>query len=231
MGDFDLTIIDWTSQLPILNHSTIDSEFILACQRTQLTQHVSSPTRHNNFTDLLFSSQNDLVSNVLVNAPFSTSDHNAISFEFLSSPISVPEMVNSVRPHIHPKLDFSSIDSAGLSASLLAIDWRQHFSLIDDIDIAWNNLINLFHALVLKLTPLKQASNSCHASLLPPYILRLIKYKRYAWRRYSKCGPFCVPLFHYHNHYSISKLLTAINYNCMVPLTIRCMIKPYVYDL
>ena len=29
--------------------------FILSCQRTQLTQHVSSPTHHNNFTDILFS--------------------------------------------------------------------------------------------------------------------------------------------------------------------------------
>ena len=44
MGDFNLTKIDWTSQLPLLNHSTADSEFILSCQRTQLTQHVSSPT-------------------------------------------------------------------------------------------------------------------------------------------------------------------------------------------
>ena len=68
----------------------------------------------------------------------------------------------------------------------MAIDWRQHFSLTGNIDRAWNNFINLFRALVLKFTPLKQASNSCHASLLPPNILRLIKYKRFAWRHYSK---------------------------------------------
>ena len=61
MGDFNLTKLDWTSQLPILNHFTADSKFILSCQRTQLTQLVSSHTRHNYFTDLLFSSQNDLV--------------------------------------------------------------------------------------------------------------------------------------------------------------------------
>ena len=66
MGDFNLTKIYWTSQLPTLNHSTVDSELILSCQRTQLTQHVSFPTRLNNFTDLLFSSQKDLVFNVLV---------------------------------------------------------------------------------------------------------------------------------------------------------------------
>ena len=185
MEDLNLTKIDWTSQLSTLNHSTADSEFILSCQRTQLTQHVSYPTRHNNFTDL-FSSQNDLVTNVLVNAPFSTSDHNTISFKFLSSPISVPRMVDSVSPHIPTKLDFSKTNSAGLSTSLLAIDWRQQFSLTDNIDMAWNNFINLFHALVLKFTPLKQASNSYHASLLPHNILRLIKYKHSAWRHYSK---------------------------------------------
>ena len=68
----------------------------------------------------------------------------------------------------------------------MAIDWRQQFSLTDNIDIEWNNFINLFQALVLKFTPLKQASNSCHASLLPPSILRFIKYKPSARRRYSK---------------------------------------------
>ena len=107
MGNFILTKIDLTSQLRILNLFTVDSEFMLSCQRTQLAQHVSSPTRHNNFTDLLFSSQNDLVTDVLVNAPFSSSDHNTISFEFLSSPISVTGMVDSVSPHIPPILDFS----------------------------------------------------------------------------------------------------------------------------
>ena len=77
-----------------------------------------------------------------------------------------------------------------MSTSLLAIDWRQHFSFTDNIDLAWNNFINLFHALLPKFTPLKQASNSYHASLLPPHILRLIKYKRSAWKRYSnhKCA-------------------------------------------
>ena len=73
-----------------------------------------------------------------------------------------------------------------MSTSLLTTDWRQHFSLTDNIDIAWNNFKYSFHALVLKFTPLKQASNSCHASLLPPNILRLIKYKRSVRRRYSK---------------------------------------------
>ena len=34
MGDFNLTKIDWTSQLPVLNHSAADSEFTLSCQRT-----------------------------------------------------------------------------------------------------------------------------------------------------------------------------------------------------
>ena len=106
IGDFNLTKIDWTSQLPILNHSTADSEFILSYQHTQPTQHVSSPTCHNNFTNFLFSSQNDLITNVLVNAPFSTSDHNTISLEFLSSLISVPGMVDSVSLHILPKLEF-----------------------------------------------------------------------------------------------------------------------------
>ena len=85
---------------------------MLSYQRTQLAQCVPSSTRDNNFTDLLFSSQNDFLSYILVNAPFSTSDRNTISFEFLFSPIFVPGMVDSVRPHNPPKLYFPKIYSA-----------------------------------------------------------------------------------------------------------------------
>ena len=66
------------------------------------------------------------------------------------------------------------------------IDWCGLFSLTDNVDIAWNNFINLFQALILKFTPLKQASNSGHVSLLPPNIFWLIKYKRFPWRNYNK---------------------------------------------
>ena len=81
--------------MPTLNHSTADNKFIISCHRTQLAQHVSSPTHYNNFTKLFFPSHNDLVSKVVINASFSTSDHNTISFEFLFSPNSVPGMVDS----------------------------------------------------------------------------------------------------------------------------------------
>ena len=35
------------------------------------------------------------------------------------------------------------------------MDWCQHFSLTNNIDIAWHNFINLFYALALKLNSLK----------------------------------------------------------------------------
>ena len=53
------------------------------------TYNVSSHTRHKNFNSLHFSSKIIDFLNVLVNSPFSTSDHNTISFKFLSSANSV----------------------------------------------------------------------------------------------------------------------------------------------
>ena len=65
MGDFNLTKIDWTTLRPNLNHTTADYRLILASQRAHLTQLVFIPTHINNFTDLVFTSKENILTNVL----------------------------------------------------------------------------------------------------------------------------------------------------------------------
>ena len=64
--------------------------------------NVSSHTRHNNFNDLHFSSKIIDYLNVLINSPFSTCDHNTISFKFLSSANSVIGMLQNLIVHVSP---------------------------------------------------------------------------------------------------------------------------------
>ena len=45
-----------------------------------LSQHVNKPTRGDNILDLVFSTNDDLVSNVNTDPEFSTSDYKIVSF-------------------------------------------------------------------------------------------------------------------------------------------------------
>ena len=72
MGDFNFTKIDWATQRPTLNHTTVDYRLILASQRAYLMQLLSIPTHINNFTDLVFTSKENILTNISAELPFST---------------------------------------------------------------------------------------------------------------------------------------------------------------
>ena len=107
MGDFNLTKIDWVNLRPTLNHTAADTRLLLTSQRTHLLQKVHFPSRHTNYTDLIFISHDNLITNVVVEPPFTTSDHNTISFDLLTSKL-LPS--NAVGLQTQVKLDFSRID-------------------------------------------------------------------------------------------------------------------------
>ena len=66
MGNFNLTKIDWATQRPTLNHITADYHFILTSQHSHLTLLVSIPRHIYNFTDISFTSKENMVTNVSV---------------------------------------------------------------------------------------------------------------------------------------------------------------------
>jgi hypothetical protein len=85
-----------------------------------------------------------------------------------------------------PKFDFAKVDHAGLSAALLTVDWRCHFSSTDSIDTAWDNFSKIIISLITQFTPLKKPLRDRKAPYLPSNILHLIKLKHKAWKQYKK---------------------------------------------
>ena len=132
--DFNLTKIDWNAKCTIINHRNADRQLLLTSQRTHLLQQVSSPTHHTNLTDLVFISKYNVITNTLVDMPFSTSDHNTVSFDLSTS---VRLLSSSIQLKTRSTLDFSKIDYIGLAIDLLTTNRRSHFSLSDHIDVAW----------------------------------------------------------------------------------------------
>ena len=59
-------------------------EFLKFCSDNGCVQLVNNPTRLNNFLDLVLTNDPLIVSSVMVDVPFSTSDHNSITLSIIT---------------------------------------------------------------------------------------------------------------------------------------------------
>ena len=78
IGDFNLPRIDWS--LMTSSSDVKSTTFLDMCLNSGLTQLVEEPTRYKNILDLVLANNEKCISELEVIEPFSTSDHDSISF-------------------------------------------------------------------------------------------------------------------------------------------------------
>ena len=78
VGDFNLPGINWDSM--ICSQDIKSCDFLDLCINNGLTQLVYSPTRLNNILDLVLCNNEIVISELTINEPFGTSDHDSINF-------------------------------------------------------------------------------------------------------------------------------------------------------
>ena len=85
LGDFNLLDIRWSPDyLTSLEcHGTYSTAFTESVIQHGLLQYVHSPTRCNNILDLVFSDDPYSICNLDTCIPFSTSDHNSVTFQLI----------------------------------------------------------------------------------------------------------------------------------------------------
>ena len=80
----------------------------------------------------------NILINVLVEMPFSTSDQDTLCFDLLTpKPLASDNAANDLNTPV--KYNFSNIDHASLDSSLLSTDWLTVFSQDDNINKAWES--------------------------------------------------------------------------------------------
>jgi len=83
-GDFNIPSIDWSiTSRPSLPKPI---EFLKLCSEFGLTQVVNSPTRGDNYLDLVLINDPVIISSIVVGPPVSTSDHNSICISIVTPP-------------------------------------------------------------------------------------------------------------------------------------------------
>ena len=88
-----------------------------------LWQHVKMPTRGQNILDLVFSTEENLIEDVVVDTPISNSDHNTVVFKLIWGSIEEESKTTDFR---YDKADFGKIQEV-----LNNIDWDEKFKDID----------------------------------------------------------------------------------------------------
>mgnify|MGYP006048081585 CR=1 FL=1 len=79
MGDFNFASLNWSRASTL-----VDSHPFLKCINDNfLIQCVEENTRGNNMLDLIFTTEENMVENLVVGEPFGSSDHQIISWNFV----------------------------------------------------------------------------------------------------------------------------------------------------
>ena len=123
-GDFNFPNINWHTHLS----GSHGSNLVEVLYDGFFTQHVLFPTRWANYLDLVFSTEDNIVKNVVNSGKLGSSDHDLISFDlcYFSKLDRTDKFV----------LDFSKADFKRVKEHL-SIDWSARLSHLGP-DEAWN---------------------------------------------------------------------------------------------
>ena len=138
------------------------------------TQYVNSPTRGDHFLDLVFVNDDFAVNDVNVGPPFSTSDHNSITFNLVYL---------RPAPHssAHSRYKFTLENLKLICDDLELVNWSDMFR-IDGLECVWN----LFRGTILsaadKFATIVTSSSPAHCKSYPKHIKKLLSRKTMLWK-------------------------------------------------
>ena len=140
-GDFNLPVSTWGDTLSCHSGHDLYNKLL----ESALSQHVHKPTRGDNTLDLIFSTNDNLVSNVNIGPEFSTSDHRIVSFNINFEIFKESDSEEKI--FLYNKGNYER-----LRAILADVDWNK---LLDEesIDEAWSKFTNVLNKTVENCIP------------------------------------------------------------------------------
>lgn len=190
MGDLNYGQIDWKNICSTYNRTSINAsnKFIECIRDCFLTQHITEPTRQRggdnpSTLDVIFTNEENLVSDIDIMAPLGSSDHSVIKFKLLCKR-------DDVTPQI--KTLYQKGNYAEMIKILDSIDWKQEFKKYpNDVEKQWNFFKNIYEEVEKKCVPRKvvyiNGTKSKKFSIpLDKNNLRKLKKKNKLWTKIRK---------------------------------------------
>ena len=165
MGDFNHGNIKWDSQQ---STGVEDQKFLCLVQDNFLTQHVLEPTRAARVLDIVLSSQNEFVDNVVIQEPFGSSDHNQLHFN-----INIKSDKTKVK---QCRRDFSRGNYKEIRKSLARIDGNDEMNNMTATE-CWNILRRELDSAIDSYVPMKKQGKRFKKKQMSKEAFRKIRYK------------------------------------------------------
>ena len=176
-GDFNLPNINWVNGFDLSCLHPLEARLASFVVDNGMSQLVHEPTRLTHILDLLLVNDPLSVCDVNLSSPFSTSDHNSITW-LMWHPIAV-----SKRPAV-THFNFHRCNYGAMNTYLSQINWIQLFSVIasNDINGLWFHFKRVIFAAIELFTPLC-VTRRRQVFSYPPYVKRALKRKLILWRK------------------------------------------------
>ena len=182
-GDLNFPEINWNCDNCIhCNDFTCSGLFLSLFYYRGFSQFVLSPTRHNNILDVILSNDCSSILNVCVTEPFSTSDHNTVSFDILYNITPLP---SSSQSHVSFYRDFNNVNWNLIRSFLFNVDFDSIFNAQHNVDSVCDYFYSVMYYCIDKFVPVKTSRHFNRAGPRYPYNVRkLFLKKSAAWRVY-----------------------------------------------
>ena len=188
MGDFNLTEIDWENcSSTNKNLKNINFQFAERTKDCYLYQHITEHTRQRgsdnpSTLDLIFSNEEDMVSDIKIEASLGKSDHSIIYFTSNCTAETSPPEIKT----IYQKGDYEKMKNI-----LSQYDWENLQRQSDDINKQWELFKNIFldaenQCVPRKLTYVNGKLSKKFSIPLDKKTLAKIKKKNKLWGRIRK---------------------------------------------
>lgn len=184
LGDFNMPNVDWIHySAPSNPFYDIFLQFINNCG---LHQYVFVPTRNNkygngNILDLVFSNMYNIISDLEILCPFSTSDHNMLKFS-----VNLPCNSDTVVTPAELYYDYKNADFDQLAVYMSSINWLHEFSFVFSTEDYWQIFLTHLSYAVQLYVPIKkrQKPDFRNRKHYPKNIRKLLSQKAMMWKKW-----------------------------------------------
>ena len=188
LSDFNLPNVNWNT----LSHNfsnpsclgfQIYNPFTTFIAENYFSPFVFEPTRGSNLLDQILCNDPCAIFNVQVDSPFSSSDHNSITFNLLL-PIDPQSNVNNTD---FPRFDYRNADWNCINAEFCKIDWIRQIDQLD-CDQVYDFFMSSLIEVLSRFLPIFPTVNRKLKKPFryPKYILKLQSVKRSSWRLWKE---------------------------------------------
>ena len=186
LGDFNFRNINWNNySISGTSYSKSELEFLELILDNFLTQHINEVTRYRlgqvpSILDLIFSKDENLVTNVEIGPPLGKSDHVSILFELNIS-------TETGNLQMNKRYRYNAGNYQEMRDYIAEIQWEVLLIKQNTLEDNWTTFKTIIEEAVEKFVPKKQEFKNKKPLWINKEVEKILKKKHSAWKKYKMC--------------------------------------------